>query len=421
MTSIYLSPQHPQWRPKTEADLQAAIDDGILEESHHLDLKRQVNSKQDNRELARDLASFAIDGGVLLIGIEEDTAKRTLRLAPQSIAGLAEKVERVARDTKGLLLNVTTETIAVDGDPSRGYLLVHIPASPAAPHMVDGLYYGRGDKTKHVLSDAEVVRLHERRRGAGGDVAALLRHEIDRDPIPPDARKHAHLFLVAQPQSAPQDMLLDLTSSPEWNMRLGKFVKLAYAPAVNLVWGQRDASPHLLDAHSGQRRARGVARVTNNLRDGRIFTPGRQNLESVMELQVHEDGGLRLFSSRLSRPDNTSDGQFIIHEAVVGNTYRFVALVTAAAAEAGYLGTWALAIGATALRGLSVGGDEWDFSGDARYDEDAYTRTTAASWAELSSAPGSVTKRLAGPLLRAFEIEGRYSSVFADRPQTGRS
>lgn len=287
--------------------------------------------------------------------------------------------------------------------------------------MVDGLYYGCGDKTKHVLSDAEVVRLHERRRSAESDVAGLLRHEIDRDPIPPDVRKQAHLFLVAQPQSAPQDMLLDLTSSPEWNIRLGNFVKKAYAPAVNLVWGQQDASPHLLDAHSGQRRARGVARATHNLRNGRIFTPGRQNLESVMELQVHEDGGLRLFSSRLSRPDNTSDGQFIIHEAVVGNTYRFVALVTAAAAAAGYLGSWALAIGATGLRGLSVGDDEWNFSGDARYDEDAYARTTAASWAELSSAPGSVTKGLAGPLLRAFEIEGRYSSVFADEPQTGRS
>jgi len=420
VTSIYLSSQHPQWRPKTEADLQAAIDDGILEESHHLDLKRQVNSKQDNRELARDLASFAIDGGVLLVGIEEDTAKRTLRLAPQPIAGLAEKVERVARDTKGLLLNVITETIAVDGDPTRGYVLVHIPASPAAPHMVDGLYYGRGDKTKHVLSDAEVVRLHERRRSAEGEVGALLRHEIDRDPNPPDVRKNAHLFLVAQPQSAPQDMLLDLTSGPEWNIRLDNFVKKAYAPAVNLVWG-RDVQPHLLDSHSGQRRARGVARSTNNLRDGRIFTPGRQNLENVMELQVHEDGGLRLFSSRLSRPDNTSDGQFIIHEAVVGNSYRFVALVTAAAAEAGYLGSWALAIGATGLRGLSVGGDEWSFSGDARYDEDAYTQTTAASWAELGSAPGSVTERLAGPLLRAFEIEGRYSSIFADQPQTGRS
>jgi len=225
---------------------------------------------------------------------------------------------------------------------------------------------------------------------------------------------------VAQPQSAPQDMLLDLTSGPEWNIRLDNFVKKAYAPAVNLVWG-RDVQPHLLDSHSGQRRARGVARSTNNLRDGRIFTPGRQNLENVMELQVHEDGGLRLFSSRLSRPDNTSDGQFIIHEAVVGNSYRFVALVTAAAAEAGYLGSWALAIGATGLRGLSVGGDEWSFSGDARYDEDAYTQTTAASWAELGSAPGSVTERLAGPLLRAFEIEGRYSSIFADQPQTGRS
>jgi len=38
MTSTCLSPQHPQWMAKAEADLQAAIDDGIFEQSRHLDL-----------------------------------------------------------------------------------------------------------------------------------------------------------------------------------------------------------------------------------------------------------------------------------------------------------------------------------------------------------------------------------------------
>jgi hypothetical protein len=54
----------PYWYPQSEADIQRAIDDGLLSETHYLDCKRQVGASQGERkETARDLASFAIDGG----------------------------------------------------------------------------------------------------------------------------------------------------------------------------------------------------------------------------------------------------------------------------------------------------------------------------------------------------------------------
>src|SRR5687767_234003 len=90
--------------------------------------------------------------------------------------------------------------------------------------MVDGRYYGRGDKTKHALSDPEVVRLHERRRSADRDALALLQHEFDRDPIPADQRRQAHLFLVAQPLAGPADMLMELASGRNWNSNLATFI-----------------------------------------------------------------------------------------------------------------------------------------------------------------------------------------------------
>lgn len=37
--------------------------------------------------------------------------------------------------------------------PSHGYLIVHVPPSGSAPHMVEHKYLGRGDKTKQYLSD----------------------------------------------------------------------------------------------------------------------------------------------------------------------------------------------------------------------------------------------------------------------------
>ncbi|WP_438948659.1 AlbA family DNA-binding domain-containing protein [Streptomyces atratus] len=91
MTLIYLSSENPRWIPKTEADLKAAIDGGVLDESHYLDLKEAPNNKTDNKELARDLASFAVDGGTLIIGVKEHKESRHLR-------ALTPAPERAARE-----------------------------------------------------------------------------------------------------------------------------------------------------------------------------------------------------------------------------------------------------------------------------------------------------------------------------------
>lgn len=80
-------------------------------------------------------------------------------------------------------MNVVSSTIVSGADPAAGYVIVQIPESPAAPHMIDKIYYGRGDKTKVKLSDAEVLRLHQRRRIAEQDVLDLLNDEITNDPF----------------------------------------------------------------------------------------------------------------------------------------------------------------------------------------------------------------------------------------------
>ncbi|MFF0249971.1 AlbA family DNA-binding domain-containing protein [Streptosporangium sandarakinum] len=417
MTPIYLSAQNPRWTPKTETDLQKAISDGLLDESHHLDLKEVPATKGDNREAARDMASFAIDSGTLIIGIAEDKANRTFTLAPQPLNGLAEKMEQIAHSICDPALTVLTEEIPSDADPTSGYLVVHIPASPAAPHMVDGRYYGRGDKTKHVLSDAEVTRLHERRRSADRDALDLLHQEIERDPITGEQRRQAHLFLVAQPLAGRPDLLLNLTSRPTWNSDLAAFMEQAYTPELNTVLKNiAEVSPSLREATNGFRRGRGAARATYNLGEGRVFARSQHFAEDAIELQVHEDGGLRLFFSRLSdqAPDGSGE-QVILAAAAVGHTRRFLALVLAAAQEAGYFGNWALAVGATGLNGLRAHTNSGiGFGPRARYDEDTYTRTTGITWAELNSASGAVTNRLTGPLLRALGVESFYEKALAD-------
>ena len=137
------------WRPNSEADIQRAIVDGLLRETHYLDCKREVGATQgERRETARDLASFAIDGGALLIGVEEDKANRTFSLAPQPLSGQAERVEDIAGAVIDPPLDVIPHEIESEQQEGLGYLLVEVRPSPFTVHMVDGMYFGRGEKKR---------------------------------------------------------------------------------------------------------------------------------------------------------------------------------------------------------------------------------------------------------------------------------
>jgi hypothetical protein len=56
--------------PETEDDIQQLLDRGRLSERNAVDLKRELGSTEGGRkELARDLASLALEGGLILAGM----------------------------------------------------------------------------------------------------------------------------------------------------------------------------------------------------------------------------------------------------------------------------------------------------------------------------------------------------------------
>lgn len=420
VTSIYLSSDSPRWMPKTEADLQAAVDGGLFEESHHLDLKKAPNSKGDNKELARDLASFAVDGGTLIIGVQENKDSRTFELAPQPLNGLPEKIEQVARTIPDPPLTVITEEISSAADDGTGYLIVHIPASPVAPHMVDNRYFGRGDKTKYQMADAEVVALHARRRDTEADTLTLLRKEMDEDPLR-DIGAQSHLFLVAQPTAGRRDMCLPITGAKDWNQRLHTLIQQALEAPRTRAALSGGFSPDLSAAHQGHRRARGVALSSSGLGAGRVYTPqGGSYDESVVELQLFEDGGLRLLMTRLSegtsQPYESSDEgeQVIFDSAAVVFTRHMLDLIRLISDDVGYHGNWAVAVGANRLRGRRRYQGRSGFLSNHRYSADTYEESTGATLAELRDAPGMVTRRLLGPLLRSLDSEEAFAKALTD-------
>lgn len=140
--------------------------------------------------------------------------------------------------------------------------------------------------------------------------------------------------------------------------------------------------------------------------------------EDAIELQVHEDGGLRLLFTRLSDTMTTGSSQaterMLLDMTAVSLFRRFLALVLTAAEHTGYFGNWELGLAATRLRSLRSYNNTTGFATTARYDADDYLQTTSVTWPELNGAPGTVTRRLAGPLLRALATEERYAAIFTD-------
>lgn len=411
----------PRWVPRSEDDLVEAVRQGLLEEGHRIEFKRGIPAVKDaNKELARDLASLAIDGGTLVVGISENLKTGALSLAPQPLAGLAERIEQVARSIPDPELSVLCSSIHSAQDPSLGYVVVSVPVSSQAPHMVEGRYLGRGDKTKIYLSDAEVRRLHARRQATEQDALALLQIQFDRDPVPPEIRKQAHLFLLAQPSTSTPQMLLKLVDGRDAAARLTEFARSIDTPELRGILGPAQGfGPSLSAAGEYASRSAGAA-LACGLGPDRSWAPtSRLSPEDIVELEVDEDGGLRILMGRLSGSHQSADasgGQCLVMAGAVKYARQFIALTAAAADHASYLGNWILAAGATGIKGLPAHENEDFRSAPAgpRQDASVYRRATTASYAELLKQPGAVTERLIGRFLRSTGTRDRYASAVSD-------
>lgn len=421
--SIYLSATNPRWSPTSEREIREALEGGLLEETHYLDLKRELApGRVKNREHARDLASFAIDGGTILVGIAEDTATGAVTLAPQPLSGLRERVESIARTIPDPPLSIVTRAVPTANDGGLGYLVVHVPASPSAPHMVDGRYVGRGDSAKYYLSDAEVLRLHERRRLRESDALAMLAREFARDPVPEDERMQAHLFVIAEPLTPRTEMML-----PHLHQQglLGLLSRGAWGDEATRALGPGERfSPELTAATVFTRRASGVALSTHGLGSDRsvdalLASQRPSNWEDVVEFEVSEDGAIRIMLGRLSDAPSSQDGddhaQVLFDVATVVYVRRVLGILLDVADQAAYFGGWALAVGATGLRGLGVH-DQFGWPGHGRFEEDTYERATTASYADIVARPGSLTDQLLGRFLRKLGTHPRFVQELSNPP-----
>ncbi|MFG1774586.1 helix-turn-helix domain-containing protein [Nocardia salmonicida] len=390
----------PQWTPRTEAELQHAIEHGLLEETHYLDLKQALDpGKSANKKFAADIAAFALDGGTIIIGVDEGDDGATPQLHPIDLNGLPERVESIARTAVHEPVQITSTRIAADNSaPGHAYLIVHVPQSPCAPHMVDGRFYGRGDKTNRILSQEEVLRLHERRLRDRSDIIAETRRFLD--GLNPRGDRSSIMAILAEPVGAAEELLVPLVDAAEWQREAFALLQAATQP------NQHTYSPTVADSSDFARRAGGVALTT-----GMHNTPPWEGGDRATELTFHENGSLTLASERTvmtrkipvqpPRPDI----EVVFEQLIIGNIDLLTRLVALVADKYGFTGSWRFGLVITGLAGThSYSLNEKIGFGPqgTPYSAATYERATTASLLDLTNNPRAITETLVAPLLRGL-------------------
>jgi hypothetical protein len=330
---------------------------------------------------------FAIDSGILIFGIKENK-DGTLALTPVELAGFAERIEQVARSIPDPLVSVTFKIIPCQGDPSKGYVFVKIPSTSEAPHMVDGVYYGRGDKMKVKLSDIRVRELHHQRAGRRINAEERLAQIMKNDPTPSQNQSQAHIFLVATPQTLQPGKCMEFIRGAGNQERVHKLINLALTEC-NLVPNETGPLNGISDWHL---RTDGVALTSMHFQSGRPIVPMYSDEVGATELEISEDGEIRIFYGSFSRkipPQWVSaegaPASYVLFDALAPIlTRQLISLATELAHQTGLRCEWSFGLGASGIAGLAAATDRM---GRYRpiYDsrENYYSMVASASLVEM--------------------------------------
>jgi hypothetical protein len=232
-------------------DLQALID-AAVSESREIEFKQTVGlSDRDKREFLADVSSFAnATGGDLLIGIAEKggCAAELVGVPSAEADATILRLENIIRDgVEPRIPGLHSRAVAIDSE--RSVIVIRIPRSFAAPHMVSfgGLsrFYSRNSAGKHkldigeiraafALSDSSRTRLQNFRS------ERLARITAGETPValPPNPKTVLHVIPLTVADATAQIDAPGLTGDPQhfrplsgsaWDSRVNFDGAIAYA------------------------------------------------------------------------------------------------------------------------------------------------------------------------------------------------
>lgn len=408
-------PLRRRWIPKDEPALLDAFEAGLFEERNWSELKREVgSSKGATVELARDLASLAVDGGTLIVGLDESAPEGDPR-HPVALDRFAERVEQIAHMRVQPPLMVDCNAVRSAADPAFGYLVVHVPASALAPRQVEGIYYGRGDKTKRRLSDPEVERLFDRRKSWAADAFALLDQVMSYRQAADETRM-PQLFIAARPVAAWPEMLRQIVGGQDWH---GNLERIRVAICNDVVtnealraqfaevggWnGNFSYMRHLVKTATGGRIAADAHYLTRHAQPW------------SMDLDIDEAGTVAYSQAAVGAIDQDFNGikyTAVFVDALAVAVTEFLGAVRLLSEDVGYISAWDFAVAMTNLHDSRTSKSfmpsrMMGYGLHQGYDAPSYRQSARADCLELARRPGAVFERLVGLYLRGTQDDASF-------------
>jgi hypothetical protein len=335
-------------------------------------------------------------------GVDEDKSKHRFTVDPMPLpVGLHETVDAVARSRITPILSVAPFLVPDPADTKRGFLVIEVPPSPDAPHMVEGTYWGRSETGKVRLTDVEVERLILARSRRAEYLAHAMTATANADPAP--SSQYCHFYFTAVPATGWPDMFAGYTRDRASRRRLGQLcIKLLSEISTTAGAQQRPgvAFEYMISDWRSQKIAAGWL--------GTWHADAKE--DGGRALGVDDDGTVRYINLGASARFPMNDRVMFVRElSVLFETWDMVRLIAALSDEVGYRGGWLFGVELAHLGGhiSQVNDPAMGFVAGAGIAWDAadYYRTTKATALEVSEKPKLVAGRLLRQLLRGLGSE----------------
>ena len=420
-------PSYPEIAHNYE-DLCIALDNNIYPaERHYLDNKKMLYSSSDpnemdfkvkskekvHDELARNMASFGLRGGHLIYGVRED--KEQHRFYPVEMdlpAHLDLAVVDIARTRIRPALDVIPHVLSRPDNGSRGFLVIEIPESATAPHMVTGTYYGRSEVGKVILTDLEVEEQILRR----GRVADRLRHSMAEtreiaESLSQEVDLVSHMMLTATPTQPLHDMFLHYTRDSSSQQGFASNVLMATLNSIRQAMSNRSETDVAFDYLYYHRR-------TSRGSGGAIFSTWEidENAQYNKRLLGLSDNGVIRFlnldvSSRRDGSNRVQAAMGRINERygrpikyqlkIAWQARDIIRLIGELAQSCGYSGAWLIGLEISRVKGFAGEGGSYSL------DSDTHSTTLRSTTTDLIERPNRSSNELLRPLFRDLGLENR--------------
>lgn len=298
------------WLPRTTQDLLSALDS--ISETASLEFKEALPVRSKNADIAIDVTAMTTDGGVIIYGVAEDKTAGTFSPKPFDLMGQRERIVSIVESRVGGSPYIETFALDDPDTPGFGYIVVHVPASPTAPHLVeDSGFWGRTDQGNRRLTQGDVDRLYQRRESWQTSSTQLIKNARSACSYVAGTVKTLGVYhLVVQPVIAPKSVRE--TALPGDNAQALLQMLNEVSNGIDFV----SVSEFQLQAlfHS----------VTKKTYEGiRLVEPPGTDEFVQMELEVQDDGGLR-FDLGTAVIFSKSDGSRIVFDVEIAQSTALI-------------------------------------------------------------------------------------------------